>query len=497
MDFLELIDSDADGLSDAEEKKLGTDPLSADTDRDGLNDLAEVKVYHTDPLDPDTDKDGISDSEEVRLGLNPLKKDKLKDIFIPHQGNDYKPYLLQSKRAIFYSLFFVGLKAIVFVFALSLPVQAFMMPDVLALQRGQILDLITQFRAEKGINILSETGKLNTSAQAKAGDMVINKYFDHTGPDNHTLPYFLSQAGYNYRVAGENLAMGFSSAEKVFNAWLKSPLHYKNIVDEEFMETGLGIDSGDYKGKNTIFIAQHFGTPAALAAAKAPEPGAASAPAPAAGKELSQVLSEKVHPPAVKISPPASKPAAPAIPAEKDRQAPAKEFSYSADQSRVFWKYDGRETVFTAKAYIKGEISQAEVYISGYPLTLNKDETEADLYSGRLTVEENIDDFFKVVIAPTIKIQDAKGNEVIDSINWYEIKIVSQTPVEKYTAARDVLPAGVTKVFNASRAVYGVGLAIFTIVLLLTILVEIKRQHPHLIVQSLAVILLLTTLLVI
>jgi len=69
-------DSDADGLTDEEEQKLGTNPLDPDTDHDGLNDYDEVKVYHTDPLNPDTDFDGLKDGAEVFIyKTDPLKRD--------------------------------------------------------------------------------------------------------------------------------------------------------------------------------------------------------------------------------------------------------------------------------------------------------------------------------------------------------------------------------------------------------------------------------------
>ena len=45
-------DSDSDGLSDAEERELGTHPQNPDTDGDGITDLGEVRGTGTDPLDP-------------------------------------------------------------------------------------------------------------------------------------------------------------------------------------------------------------------------------------------------------------------------------------------------------------------------------------------------------------------------------------------------------------------------------------------------------------
>ena len=65
-------DSDDDGLSDgAEVNTHGTDPLTADSDGDGLSDGAEVDTHATDPLDPDSDDDGFSDGVEVAAGSNP------------------------------------------------------------------------------------------------------------------------------------------------------------------------------------------------------------------------------------------------------------------------------------------------------------------------------------------------------------------------------------------------------------------------------------------
>lgn len=68
-------DSDNDGLSDKEEKALGTDPIKVDTDSDGLSDFAEINLSvfagvrtispKYNPLDADLDNDKRSDGDEI------------------------------------------------------------------------------------------------------------------------------------------------------------------------------------------------------------------------------------------------------------------------------------------------------------------------------------------------------------------------------------------------------------------------------------------------
>jgi len=71
-----IRDSDGDGLNDAVEAVLGTDPNAADSDNDGLQDGAELTAG-TDPKDPDTDDDGLTDGAETTATppTDPVKAD--------------------------------------------------------------------------------------------------------------------------------------------------------------------------------------------------------------------------------------------------------------------------------------------------------------------------------------------------------------------------------------------------------------------------------------
>ena len=58
-------DSDGDGLTDAQEATIGTDPANPDTDADGISDGDEINVWGSDPLNLDTDGDLLYDGGEL------------------------------------------------------------------------------------------------------------------------------------------------------------------------------------------------------------------------------------------------------------------------------------------------------------------------------------------------------------------------------------------------------------------------------------------------
>ncbi len=198
-------------------------------------------------------------------------KKTFKKYFISHKDNNYHAHLLHTKRAVFYSLVFLLTKGILAAFVLFLPVGVFVLPDVLAEEQKQILLLTNQLRADKKVSTLAIADKLNLSAQNKAEDMAAKNYFAHSS-GGKSLADWLREAEYNYEVAGENLAVGFSSAEDIVAAWQKSPTHYRNLIDTDFTDIGIGLAGGVYKDQPTVFITQHFAAPAAMAKVEAPKP---------------------------------------------------------------------------------------------------------------------------------------------------------------------------------------------------------------------------------
>lgn len=69
-------DSDGDGLDDAVEKSLVTDPRDVDTDDDGLRDDVEYNETFSEPLEQDTDGDALADGlESTFFVTSPLQED--------------------------------------------------------------------------------------------------------------------------------------------------------------------------------------------------------------------------------------------------------------------------------------------------------------------------------------------------------------------------------------------------------------------------------------
>ena len=262
-----FLDSDADGLSDEEEKILGTNPFDHDTDSDGLGDYQEAKIYETDPNNPDTSGDGIPDGLAVKMGINPKGPGFLSDLFIPSPSNQYRPKSLQPKRLFFHAFSAVIIKLVMVAFLMSFPVQAWFSPDILYEQAQKIISLTNNIRIQSNLDVLEENEVLSQAALDKAQDMLINQYFAHVGPDNKSLRHWLFSHNYAFRVAGENLAIGFDDPQKVVDAWVKSPTHYANIIDPEYSQIGVGVVSGEYKGFPTVLIAQYFSQPAQVVVA--------------------------------------------------------------------------------------------------------------------------------------------------------------------------------------------------------------------------------------
>jgi hypothetical protein len=184
---------------------------------------------------------------------------RLKNHFIPHRGNHYKPHFVRGK-----SLTTLAFSALL-LFGVAFSLKSIMVkyPDLLsAVITGVLVDLTNTSRATQNLSPLAWSPSLSAIAQMKANDMAQKGYFAHVSPDNKSPWYWFAQGGYKFVYAGENLAVNFIDSEDVVDAWMNSPTHRANIMNERFTEIGMAIASGQYKGRDSLFVVQVFGRPA-------------------------------------------------------------------------------------------------------------------------------------------------------------------------------------------------------------------------------------------
>lgn len=115
-------------------------------------------------------------------------------------------------------------------------------------QAEAVLKLVNQERSKQGLQALTLDKKLNNVAQLKAEDMRNKNYFDHNSP-TYGSPFDLMRSqGVDYRTAGENIAAGQTSAEKVMQDWLNSSGHRANIMNANYKKLGVGYCAGGSYG---------------------------------------------------------------------------------------------------------------------------------------------------------------------------------------------------------------------------------------------------------
>ena len=162
--------------------------------------------------------------------------------------------LLGKKALIIYSILAI------LVFLIFSPFGEIRISRLLArLSQELIIQEVNPVRKDQGFLDLEINEKLTQAAQLKAEDMIKRNYFSHTGPEGETPWTWLDQAGYNYAIAGENLAMDVNDPKVLVKAWLDSPAHAKNILNSHFADIGIGIAKGEINGRATIVVVMFLG----------------------------------------------------------------------------------------------------------------------------------------------------------------------------------------------------------------------------------------------
>lgn len=111
----------------------------------------------------------------------------------------------------------------------------------------QVIAQVNRERAANGLGALSTSEELNRAACVRAKEIVST--FSHTRPDGSSC-FTVSALAF-----GENIAKGYTTADRVMAAWMSSQGHRENILRESFGSIGVCA----YSQGGVIYWVQLFG----------------------------------------------------------------------------------------------------------------------------------------------------------------------------------------------------------------------------------------------
>ncbi len=176
--------------------------------------------------------------------------------FTPRQSNNHKAKALQVSSITTYIVLLLA-------FQVFLTGLARFHPGILGyasnITVSDLLKYTNDRRAAANEPTLKLNDELSRAAAAKAADMFANQYWAHTSPAGRDPWSFISDAGYTYLFAGENLARDFGDSRSVVNAWMNSPSHKENLLNSRYQDVGFAVVNGKYNDYETTLVVQMFG----------------------------------------------------------------------------------------------------------------------------------------------------------------------------------------------------------------------------------------------
>ena len=197
---------------------------------------------------------------------------------------------LHRRRAWWFMVLTSGLVLIQFAYNIHSDGKTRVLGYATSMSTTVLLKETNDYRTRSNLSALHENAALDRAAQSKADSMIAKDYWSHVAPDGTTPWYYIQKAGYNYSVAGENLAYGFATSEQVVTAWMNSAEHRDNVLGN-YQDVGFGFSNGDnyQHGKNTVVVAMY-----GLPSSQQPAPNQKSTPttnAPASSQHVNGATS--------------------------------------------------------------------------------------------------------------------------------------------------------------------------------------------------------------
>lgn len=181
-----------------------------------------------------------------------------RNLFIPHEGNNYKGKSLHIN---FLTYYLIGALVLIFATKIVNTSSGNVLGFATDITVNKLFQLTNNIRQENSVSPLSYNQLLAKAAEEKAQDMFSKNYWSHYAPDGKTPWDFILSTGYQYEFAGENLAKNFLFSQDVINAWMNSPSHKENMLRKDYTEVGFAVANGILNGEETTLVVQMFGKP--------------------------------------------------------------------------------------------------------------------------------------------------------------------------------------------------------------------------------------------
>lgn len=183
-------------------------------------------------------------------------KNLLHHLFIPSARNNYRSKLLHLDAL---TLCLIALITTSFI-QKTTP-----LGDVLGIatdiSAARLTELTNEARTANGLEVLNHDTTLDVAACDKAQKMFADQCWAHFCPNGASPWDSITQSGYRYLYAGENLCKNFMTSEGCFNGWMQSATHRENILRTVYRDIGFCVLNGSIQGEDTTLVVQMFGTP--------------------------------------------------------------------------------------------------------------------------------------------------------------------------------------------------------------------------------------------
>jgi uncharacterized protein YkwD len=190
-------------------------------------------------------------------------KHHAKHLFVPHKANSYRPHLIRVH----------GLVAVLIIAILAQTVYSFstsgnfqILGRTSDIQTSDLLVDTNNERIAQNLGELKLNDQLSQAAFLKAQDMFTHDYWAHTSPNGVEPWKWFGDTGYNYSVAGENLAKNYPTADATVEAWMNSASHRENILNGKYADVGFAVVDGTLEGRATTLVVAFYGAPVTFTA---------------------------------------------------------------------------------------------------------------------------------------------------------------------------------------------------------------------------------------